>query len=119
MIYIIPTYTHALIVPLFSTDPTLSLENISTVTATVPIGEVDYLDGGELGGIVLGVPGSKCVEIHRQSSTDAKERERLIHYYHSYFPYASWSHLAGKLYRGQHLEALSAARKFIKTEPGQ
>ena len=104
--------------PLFSTDPTLSLENTSTVTATVPIGEVDFL-GGELGGHVLGVPESKCVEIHRQSSTDAEERETLICYYLNYSPYTSWSHLAGKLYRRQYLEALSAARKFIKTEPGQ
>ena len=119
MIYIIPTYTHALIVPLISTDPTLSLENISTVTATLPIEEVNYLSGSELGGIVLGVPGSKCREIHRQSSTDAEEREALIRYYLNYSPYASWSHLAGKLYQRQHLEALSAAKKFIKTEPGQ
>ena len=105
--------------PLFSTDPTLSLENISTVTATVTIGEVDFLDGGELGGCVLLVPGSKCVEIHCQSSTDAEERETLIRYYLNYSPYASWSDLAGTLYHGQHHEALSAARKFIKTEPGQ
>ena len=106
-------------VPLFSTDSTLSLENISTVTATVPIGKVDSDDSGELGSSVLVVPDSKCVEIHRQSSTDAEERETLIRYYLSYSPYASWSHLAGRLYYGQHHEALSAARKFIKTEPGQ
>ena len=111
MYIIIPTYTYALIVPLFSTDPTLSLENISAVTATVPI--------DELGGRVLEVVRSKCWEIRLQSSTDAKKRERLIRYYLSYSEYASWSHLAGKLYRRQHLEALSAARKFIKTEPGQ
>ena len=116
---IIPTYTHALIMPLFSTDPTLSLENISTVTATVPIGVVDSRSNGQLGGLVLIIPRSKCREIHRQSSTDAEERETLIRYYLNYSPYASWSHLAGKLYQRQHLEALSAARKFIKTEPGQ
>ena len=120
MIYIvIPTYTHALIVLLFSTDPTLSLENISTVMATVPIGEVNSYNSGELGGSVLRVPLCKCVEIHHQSSTDAEERETLIRYYLNYLPYASWSHLAGRLYRTQHLEALSAARKFIKIEPGQ
>ena len=119
MYIIIPTYVCALTVLLFSTDPTLSLENLSTVTATVSIGMVDSLNGGELGGNVLRVPSSKCVEIHRQSSTEAEERETLIHYYLSYSQYASWSHLAGRLYRTQHLEALSAARKFIKTEPGQ
>ena len=110
---------HALIVPLFSIDPTLSLENISAVTATVPIGEFDFLSCGQLGGSVLIIPGSKCREIHHQSSTDAEERERLIHYYLNYSPYASWSRLAGRLYHEQHLEALSAAKKFIRTEPGQ
>ena len=116
---IIPTYTHALIVPLFSTDPTLSLENISTVTATVPIGKVDSDNSGQLGGSVLLIPGCKCVEIHHQSSTVAEERETLIRYYLNYSPYATWSHLAGRLYYRQHHEALLEARKFIKTEPGQ
>ena len=103
---------------LFSTDPTLTHTNISTVTATVPLGEVDPI-GGELGGWVLGVPRSKCMEIREQSSTAAEERERLIHYYLNYSPYTSWSHLAGRLYYRQHHDALSAARRFIKTEPGE
>ena len=103
---------------LFSTDPTLTHANISTVTATVP------LEGNELGVMVLGVkvlgvPTSKCREIHEQSSSTAEQRERLIHYYLNYSPYASWSHLAGSLYRKQHHDALSATRKFIKREPGE
>ena len=98
---------------LFSTDPTLTHANISTVTATVP------LEHDELGGRVLGVPESKREEIHQQSSSAAEERERLIHYYLNYSPYASWSHLAGMLYRGQHHDALSSTRKFIKREPGE
>ena len=99
--------------PLFSTDPTLTHANISTVTATVP------LEDNELGDWVLGVPESKCEEIHEQSSTAAEERERLIHYYLNYSEYASWSHLTGSLYSRQHHDALSAARRFIKTEPGE
>ena len=98
---------------LFSTDPTLTLENISTVTATVP------LEGDELGGRVLIVPDSEHEKIHWQSSTAAEERERLIRYYLNYSEYASWGHLAGKLYHRQHHDALSAARRFIKTEPGE
>ena len=98
---------------LFSTDPTLTHANISTVTATV------QLERDELGGRVLGVPRSKREEIHQQSSSAAEERERLIHYYLNYSPYASWSHLAGRLYHRQHHDALSATRKFIKREPGE
>ena len=98
---------------LFSTDPTLTHANISTVTATVP------LERDELGSWVLIVPETKCTEIHQQSSSAVEERERLIHYYLNYSPYASWSHLAGRLYHGQHHDALSATRKFIKREPGE
>ena len=101
------------IVSLFSTDPTLTHANISTVMATVP------LEGNELGNWVLRVPESKRKEIHQQSSSAAQERERLIHYYLNYSPYAIWSHLAGRLYRRQHHDALSATKKFIKREPGE
>ena len=111
-VYIIHVCVH-IIVSLFSTDPTLTHANISTVTATVP------LEDDELGQKVLGVPERKRKEIYQQSSTDAEERERLIHYYLNNRPYASWSHLAGKLYHRQHHDALSAVRRFIKTEPGE
>ena len=98
---------------MFSTDPTLTLENISTVTATV------QLEDNRLGRYVLSVPDSERKEICQQSSTAAEERERLIRYYLNYCEYASWDHLAGRLYRRQYLDALSAARRFIKTEPGE
>ena len=111
-VYIIHVCVHT-IVSLFSTDPTLTHANISTVTATVP------LEDDELGGRVLGVPESKCKEIHQQSSTAAEEKERLIHHYLNISPYASWSHLAGGLYCRQNHDALSAVRRFIKTEPGE
>ena len=98
---------------MLSTDPTLTLANISTVTATVPV-EYD-----ELGVRVLVVPEIKRKEICEQSSSIAEERERLIHYYLKYSPYASWSRLASRLYRGKHHGALSSARKFINTQPGE
>ena len=111
-VYIIHVCVHT-IVSLFSTDPTLTHANISTVTATVP------LEHDELGGRVLGVLKSKRQEIHQQSSTAAEERESLIHFYLNNSLYASWSRLAGKLYRRQYHDALSAVRRFIKTEPGE
>ena len=108
-VYIIHVCVHT-IVSLFSTDPTLTHANISTVTATVP------LEDNILGIWVLGVP---AIMIHQQSSTASEEREKLIHYYLAYSPYASWSHLAGRLYCRQNHDALSAVRRFIKTEPGE
>ena len=82
------------------------------MTATVPLGVVDHLDGGELGDLVLRVPASKCMEIHEQSSTAAEERERLIHYYLNYSEYASWSRLAGRLYSRQHCQLLGGSSKL-------
>ena len=80
------------------------------MTATVP------LEHNEL---VLSVPDSEREKIRRQSSTATKEREILIRYYLNYCEYASWGDLAGRLCYGQHHDALSAARRFIKTEPGE
>ena len=111
-VYIIHVCVHT-IVSLFSTDPTLTHVNISTVTATVP------LEDNELGWRVLDISESKCNKIHQQSSIAAEERESLTHYYLNNSPYASWSHLAGKLYCRQHHDALSAVRRFIQTEPGE
>ena len=111
-VYIIHVCVHT-IVSLFSTDPTLTYANISTVTATVP------LEDDELGLKVLGVPERKHKEIHEQSSAATEERKSLIHFYLINSLCASWSHLAGKLYYRQHHDALSAVRKFIKTEPGE
>ena len=102
-------YIHSLV----STDPTLTHANISTVTATVP------LQDNKLGSEILLVPQSKCKEIDQQSSSAVEERARLIHYYLNYSEYASWSDLAGNLYCSQYHDSLSAARRFIKTEPGE
>ena len=112
-VYIIHVCVHTCNCVFVSIDPTLTHVNISTVTATVP------LEDDELGWMVLRVPDSKYKEIHQQSSTATEERERLIHYYLNTSPFTSWNHLAGRLYHGQHHDALSAVRRFIKTEPGE
>ena len=83
----------------YSSDPSLTLENVTKATATV---SEDTL------GNVLNLPRSKL-----------SERLRMMEYFIKYSPYASWSFLAGGLYyRGEH-EALSAARKFIKGTVGK
>ena len=43
----------------------------------------------------------------------------MIEYFIKYSSYASWSRLAGGLYRYEKHEALSAARKFIKGTVGK
>ena len=106
-------YVHTCMHDLFSTDPTLTYENIYTVTATVPV------EGDELGDLVLGIPKGKREEIHQQSSSAAQEREKLLHYYLNYSPYASWSRLAGRLYIRKYHDVLTVTKNFIKDEPGE
>ena len=77
------------------------------------------LEDDELGYWIMMLPESKCKEMDQQSSSAVEERERLIHYYLNYSEYASWSHLAGRLYYRQHHDALSATMKFIKKKPGE
>ena len=79
----------------YSSDPSLTLENVTKATATVN----EY----KLGDDVLSLPPSK-----------QSERSKIIEYFVKYSPYASWSRLAGRLYYEEEHEALSAARKFIK-----
>ena len=106
------TYVHHLHTTYF-TDTSLTLKNISNVTASV---ELDY---EELGGWVFDLSVSKREEVYQQSSSATEEREKLIHYFLNYSQYASWSDLASKLYHREHHEALSAAKKFIKKTFGK
>ena len=84
----------------YSSDPSLTLENVTKATATV--------DEDTLGDDVLDPPPSK-----------RSERSKMIEYFVKYSPYASWSRLAGRLYYEEEHEALSAARKFIKGTVGK
>ena len=84
----------------YSSDPSLTLENVTKATATV--------NEGTLGDDVLLLPHSK-----------QSERSKMIEYFIKYSPYASWSVLAGRLYYKEKHEALSAVRKFIKRTAGK
>ena len=92
-------------------DPTLTLENVSTVLATV-VNVIKLRD-------VLLVPRSKLMEIQQQSSTVTQEREGLINYFISYSECASWTDLANSLYYYEHHEAVATAKTFIKQTPGK
>ena len=83
----------------YSSDPSLTLENVTKATATV---SEDTLGG------VLEQPRSK-----------RSEKSKMIEYFIKYSPYASWSFLAGRLYYKREHEALPAARKFIKGTVGK
>ena len=82
----------------YSSDLSLTLENVAKATATV--------DEGTLGRVLL-LPHSKQIE-----------KSKMIEYFIKYSPYASWSSLASRLYCEEQHEALSAARKFIKGTVG-
>ena len=83
----------------YSSDPSLTLENVTKATATV--------DERRLCN-VLGLPFKK-----------QSERSKMIEYFVKYSPYASWSRLAGELYSREEHKALSEARKFIKGTVGK
>ena len=83
----------------YSSDPSLTLENVTKATATV---DEDTL------GLVLFLPSSK-----------QSERSKMIEYFIKYSPYVSWSWLAIRLYYHEKHEALSTARKFIKGTMGK
>ena len=92
-------------------DPTFTLENVSTVLATV-------VDVEELRDALL-VPERKLEEIQQQSSTVTQVREGLINYFIKYSEYASWTDLTNSLYEDEHHEAVAAAKTFIKQTPGK
>ena len=83
----------------YSSDPSLTLENVTKAAATVNEGTL---------GEILDLPFSK-----------RSERSKMIEYFIKYSPYASWSWLAGRLYYYEKHEALSAVRKFIKRTVGK
>ena len=83
----------------YSSDPSLTLENVTKATATV--------DEGTLGNVLHPPPSKRS------------ERSKMIEYFIKYSPYASWSSLAGRLYYEEKHEVLSAARKFIKETVGE
>ena len=81
------------------------------VTATV--------DDNTLVEYILQVPYSILNEIRRKTSTSADFREGAIEYCVQYSPRATWTELAGQLYRQEYGEALAVARRFIKRTPGK
>ena len=88
----------------------MTRDNISKMVATV---------GEDTLGDIFGVPKSKKEEFQQQSSITADYRQRLVDYFIKYSPWASWSDLAGRLYRYSTSETVEAARAFITQPPGK
>ena len=94
----------------YSSDHSFTHQNISMVTATV--------DNNKLPVDILDVPVSIHYTISEKTSTSADFREGVIEYYIQYSPHATWAELAGRLYYWECVEALAAARRFIRRTPG-
>ena len=92
-------------------DPTLTINNLRLVTASV---EDWYELGWYIGG--LGVPLAVCDDIKDNTAYKTKEekKEALLLYYLHTVPMASWPSVAGALHYREEKTALQAVKNFLK-----
>ena len=65
-------------------------------------------------GIGLGVPGSKLLEIRKQSSTEREKSLALGDYWVNTDPDASWERLARKLYQEGENRASAVMKQYLQ-----
>ena len=99
--------SHKFLPPLFSPDPRLTAENVSSVLQTVDWGTVYR---------VLSVPRSRRHLIEKEYSTEPRRRQAAVDWWLRYSPTASWTWLAGQLYRCEERTALKAVMQYIAKE---
>ena len=105
-------------VPCYSPpDPSLTCQSVSAALQTVEDGyDSDY--NNSLEGI-LDIPHSKESEIREESTGAHQYREKIVKYYISTNPNASWDGLAGRLLYYEKNEALeNVKRNIIRTKRG-
>ena len=102
-------------------DPTLTINNLLQVLASVhdwhTLGCGVYVGGGD----GLGVPNAVCEEIRHSAdyqTEEEKKKEMLLYYLHT-MPQPSWQTVAGALYGMKEMTALEAVKVFLKHTPGQ
>ena len=95
---------------LLPADPTLTLNNATTVVAPVR----DW----ELLGDCLGVPLANRGEIDSKYSTDEKKKEALMDYWLRCSPLVSWGRLAGELHYLKEKESLQLVQRYLKKTSG-
>ena len=92
-------------------DPTLTIDNLRLVTASV---EDWYFLGRYAGG--LDVPRAVCDEIKNNTAyqTEEEKKEALLLYYLRTMPMASWPSVAGALHWREEKTASQAVKNFLK-----
>ena len=98
-------------------DPTLTINNLRQVTASV---KNWYYLGQDYGS--LNVPGAVCVDIRDSNDykTEEEKKKALLVYYLLTMPMASWPSVAGALHRREEKTASQAVQVFLKaTAAGQ
>ena len=98
-------------------DPTLTINNLRQVTASV----MKWYDLGEDYGS-LDVPHAVCDDINDNTAykTEEEKKEALLLYYLLTMPMASWPSVAGALHRREEKTASQAVQVFLKaTAAGQ
>ena len=92
-------------------DPTLTIDNLRLVTASVE----DWYDLGlYIGG--LGVPDAVRDDIRPNTAyqTEEEKKEALLLYYLHTMPMASWASVAGALHYREEKTASQAVKNFLK-----
>ena len=109
-----PYYMYSFICPPPCTDPTLNINNLRQVTASVE----NWYDLGHYY-VALGVPEAVCEEIRTNTAyqTEEEKKEALLLYYLQNVPMASWAHLAGALHHKKEKTASQAVKEFLKDTP--
>ena len=93
-------------------DPTLTINNLRQVTASVK----NWYDlGGYVGG--LNVPDAVCNDIRAAYKTEEEKKDALLLYYLHTMPKASWPSVAGALHSREEKTALQAVNVYLKRTP--
>ena len=98
---------HQFLPSLFSPDPSLTAENVSSVLETLR--DWETVSG------VLEVPYSRQQIIETTFSTETP-RQATVDWWLRYSPTASWTWLAGELYTCEERTALEAVSQYIHKE---
>ena len=96
-------------------DPTLTINNLRRVTASVE----NWYNLGQYGGGGLNVPLAVCDDIRYNTAykTEEQKKEALLLYYLHTVPMASWPSVAGALHYREEKTALQAVNVFLKRTP--
>ena len=104
------------------TDPTLTINNLRTVTSSVKnwycLGRSDYGTDVLLPGLGLPFPVLDEIRVN-PSMTEENKKTKVLLYFLSNAPMASWEKVAGILYSMEEERALEAVKEFLTVTRGQ